>query len=39
LPALPIIATTAYAENGDEHRFLAAGCNGYLAKPIKKKRI
>jgi len=35
-PDLPIIATTAYAQTGDENRFMAAGCNGYLAKPIKR---
>ncbi len=38
-PELPIIATTAYAETGDEHRFLAAGCNGYLPKPINKTSL
>ncbi len=38
-PELPIIATTAYAQTGDEHRFLAAGCNGYLAKPVKKESL
>lgn len=36
---LPIIVTTAYAQTGDEPRFLAAGCNGYLAKPIRKEKL
>ena len=38
-PELPIIATTAYAQTGEEHRFLAAGCNAYLAKPVKKDKL
>ena len=38
-PEIPIIATTAYAETGAEHRFLTAGCDGYLAKPIKQEKI
>ena len=38
-PELPIIATTAYAQIGDEHRFLDAGCDGYLAKPIRKDNL
>jgi CheY-like chemotaxis protein len=38
-PELPIIATTAYAQTGDEQRFLSAGCDGYLAKPIQKEKI
>jgi PAS domain S-box-containing protein len=38
-PELPIIATTAYAQTGDEQRFLDAGCDGYLAKPIGKDRL
>ncbi len=38
-PELPIIATTAYAQTGDEQSFIEAGCNGYLAKPIKKENL
>lgn len=38
-PDLPIIATTAYAQIGEEHRFLSLGFDGYLVKPIKKENF
>ena len=38
-PELPIIATTAYALTGDEHRLLEAGVTDYLAKPINKEKL
>jgi len=38
-PELPIIATTAYAQTGDQHRFLAAGCSDYIAKPFTQEQL
>ena len=32
---IPIVALTAYAMKGDEERMLAAGCDGYIAKPVE----
>ena len=35
--AIPVVALTALAMKGDEARILAAGCDGYIAKPLAYK--
>ena len=34
---IPVIALTALAMKGDEARIRAAGCDGYIAKPLSYK--
>jgi len=31
---IPIVAVTSYAMAGDREKALAAGCNGYIEKPV-----
>jgi PAS domain S-box-containing protein len=38
-PRIPIVALTAYAMKEDEVRFLAAGMDGYLTKPIDGEEL
>ncbi len=36
---IPILALSSYAMKGDKERILAAGCDGYLAKPLDIKEL
>lgn len=36
---IPVIALTALAMKGDEARIRAAGCDGYIAKPMNYKEF
>jgi two-component system cell cycle response regulator DivK len=36
---IPVIAITALAMKGDEERIRAAGCDGYIAKPMRYQEL
>jgi CheY-like chemotaxis protein len=36
---IKIVGLTAYAMKGDEERILAAGCDGYIPKPIDTRTL
>lgn len=36
---IPIVALTANAMHGDRDRCLAAGCDGYIAKPVARQEL
>ncbi len=38
-PEIPIIAQTAYALDSDRYLCLSAGCNDYIAKPIRRSQL
>jgi CheY-like chemotaxis protein len=39
LKDIPVVALTSYAMQGDEDKALAAGCTGYITKPIDTRNF
>jgi len=39
LKDVPVVAMTAFAMKGDEQKALAAGCDGYISKPIDTRKL
>ncbi|HEX2396244.1 MAG TPA: response regulator, partial [Bacteroidales bacterium] len=38
-PGLPVIALTAFTSESDKERFFKAGCDDFIAKPIRKELL
>ena len=36
---MPVIAMTSFAMAGDREKVIAAGCNGYIEKPIDPAKV